>query len=492
MPSIDQLLSRVVERKGFTIQGADQEALFARKGEESLLAAWKLDGPVTAADAQLFLTALDQVRATSGILLAPRGVDPAAQNLVSGAPRVDVWAESRLVHEVGEALVRDALDAAHPAAAAPAVARLPTSTPAPAANIPSGHNAFQATREVAAGNKPTSKFPSLVAQAASASVVSNAGAAYVMPNKPRSAPPADMQATIPQKGSTLGYAWGGGAGGPVNSGIAQIRSGRNPKNGLQEGGTVGARPTTAAAAPASNYIVPSDDVEIVSTPRRGARGAAAAAPAAMEQPAPVRTPAPVETEAYEILSSSKKPPANAAAAATAKVTSGPGTTGCLKLNVTKDDAIARANAKPGSNARLALVPHVTFAFDLHMERQGLPAPIEARGALLINSLNGELRTVDSLDYEAGFPADARKDQEKLQAVDVYDKVKSHMSKTYGRTMNVEREVAGNVVSSTMKIVPDPEEMGLEHKGIQYVPFWEISTTTGVVKVDGYTGQILGA
>ena len=50
-----------------------------------------------------------------------------------------------------------------------------------------------ATQAVQDTNRTSSKFPSLVAQAASASVVSNAGAAYFLPNKKKEQP-ADMQA----------------------------------------------------------------------------------------------------------------------------------------------------------------------------------------------------------------------------------------------------------------------------------------------------------
>lgn len=483
MPSIDQLLSRVVERKGYTVQGADQEALFARKGEESLLAAWKLDGPVSVADAQFFLSALEQVRATSGLLVAAQGVDAAARDLVAANKAVDVWAESRLVMEVGEAYVKDALDAAahHPAASVPA--RLPA-TPG-SANVPSGSNAFQATREVAAANKPSSKFPSLVAQAASASVVSNAGAAYYMPSKPRSPPPADMQGHLPQKaGGALGYAWGGGGGGGhhVDPGIAQVRNGRNPRLKTDQWGNLispdAAPAATAAAAPAS-MIVPGDDVEIISTPRRGAKAAPTPAPA----PAPAARPSALEeTEAYEIITT-KKPAKDAVKAA-------PAGSGVLKVNVTKEDAVAKAGAKPGSTVRLALVPHVAFEYDVNVQRPGMGAPITGKGALLLSSLTGELRAVDALAYADAAPADARKEQEKLQAVDLYDKVKSYMSKTYSRTLNVEREVAGVSMTETMKVVPDPDECGLEHKGMVAVPVWEVVTSTGVTKVDAYAGNVL--
>ena len=485
MPSIDQLLSRVVERKGYTVQGADQEALFARKGEESLLAAWKLDGPVSAADAQFFLTAMEQVRATSGLLVAAQGVDAAARELMGSSRAVDVWAESRLVMEVGEAYVKDALDVAahHPATApAPAGARLPA-TP-PSQNVPSGANAFQATREVAAGNKPSSKFPSLIAQAAGASVVSNAGAAYYMPSKPKAAPPADMQAGIPQKsGGSLGYAWGGGGGSGRTSdpGIAQIRNGRNPRLKTDQWGNLVSPEQAAAQAAAASptpVMVPPDDVEITTSPRRGG-APARPAPA----PAP-RAPAPQETEAYEIITT-KKPAASAPAKAAA-----PASSGVLKLNVTKEDAVAKAGAKPGSTVRLALVPHVAFEYDLNMQRPGMTEAITAKGALLLSSLTGELRAVEGLAYADAAPADARKEQEKLQAVDLYDKVKSYMSKTYSRTLNVEREVAGVTMTETMKLVPDPDECGLEHKGMVGVPVWEVVTTTGVTKVDAYAGAVL--
>src|SRR5579859_7055834 len=115
MQTMDQHLARVAEHKGFTIQGADAEALFARKGDETLLAAWKLDGPVTLTDAQLFLQAYEQVHATHGILVAARGLDAAAKDALAAAKGVEAWAESRLVLEIGEALVKDAVEGVHAA-----------------------------------------------------------------------------------------------------------------------------------------------------------------------------------------------------------------------------------------------------------------------------------------------------------------------------------------------------------------------------------------
>ncbi|HEX2021951.1 MAG TPA: hypothetical protein VHH36_04515 [Candidatus Thermoplasmatota archaeon] len=453
MTTLDQLLARVVERKGFTVAGSDAGALLARKGTESLLVAWSLDGPVTQADAQMFLGAMAQIPATSGILVAPRGVDAGVKEAVA-AKGVDVWAESRLVVEVGEALVRDALDPPHPAAALP-----PTPTAAPA--------------QPAAPAKPAQRaFPSLVAQAASASQSSGSGAAYFMPNKPKPQP-ADMQAQIPQRGQALGYAWGGPAS-TSSPGIAQVRSGKPRIQTDQWGNVVQAAP---AATPTT--IVPDADVEITTTPRKRGAPAAQAASAA---PAPVAA-APQE-EAYEILSS-KKP---AAPAASPVAPAGP-IQGCttLKVKVGRDEAAAKASAR--TPPKLALVPHVAFAYDLHMERPGMPAPVEAQGALLLSSLSGEIRSVDRLEFEAADPAEARKDQVKLTAVDLYDKVKGHMAKTYGRTQNVEREVAGNTVMETLKLTPDPEEMGLDHKGIVYVPVWEMTGPTGPVKVDAYTGAV---
>jgi hypothetical protein len=125
-----------------------------------------------------------------------------------------------------------------------------------------------------------------------------------------------------------------------------------------------------------------------------------------------------------------------------------------------------------------------------MNRPGMPAPVTAKGAILVNSLSGDLRTVDALEFAASEPADARKDAEKLTAVDVYDKVKGHMTKTFSKTLSVEREVAGNTVMENMKLAPEPDEMNLQHRGIVWCPVWEVTGSTGVTKVDAFSGVVL--
>lgn len=465
MPSLDQLLSRVVERKGYTVLGADKEALFARKGEDALLAAWKTDAPLTAADAQIFLTALEQVHAAAGILVAPKGADPAAKDLLAANKTVETWAESRLVVEVGEAYVKEALEA--PTTPAGPVA-FPTAAPAAPAAAPAGPR----------------KFPSLVAQAASAaSNASSSGAAYFMPNKKKEAP-ADMQATIPQgRGGQLGYAWGGATGGgsASNAGIAQIRNGRNPRLKTDQwGNLIDPNKPRAAAAPLVPAMDP--DNEIVSKPKPGRRAAPAPAPAPTPMPAMIDS----DAEAYEIITSKPKKEPSVSAVRE----SSPPACSTLKVVVSKDEAVAKTG-KAG-NPKLALVPHVAFEYDLAMSRPGMAAPVTGSGAVLVNSLTGELRTVDALDFAPAEPGEARKDQEKLTAVDVYDKVKGHVAKAFSKTLNVEREVAGNTVMENLKLTPDPEEMGLQHRGIVYLPVWEVTGSTGVTKVDAFTGNVLSS
>jgi hypothetical protein len=459
MHTLDTLLSRVVERRGFAVQGADAEALFAKKGDEGLLAAWKTDGPLTVADAQLFLAAMEQVHASSGILVAPKGIDAAARDLV--APKgVDVWAESRLVVEVGEALVHDALSSGAGPAAAPA----PGEPAAPAKFPPTPAAAAIAS----AGPPAQHRFPSLVAEAATAaSHASHSGAAYFMPNKPKPQP-ADMQATIGvQKGGALGYAWGGAVGASSNAGIAQVRSGRHPTKKVDAWG---------------NLVEPGGSHELI-PPGQTLATAAAAQPASL---APARGAAPATdgAEAYEIISTPKKGPTVTAVAA-------PPACNTLRPKVTREDALAKTNAKPGAIVKLALVPHIAFEYDLHLERPGIP-PVAAKGAILVSSLTGDLRTVDGqpLAYADAEPKDARKDQEKLTAVDVYEKVKAHMLKTYSKTMNVEKEIAGNTVMETVKIVPDPDEMGLQHRGVVYLPVWEVTGGGVNAKVDAFSGVTL--
>lgn len=459
MPGLDQILSRVVERKGFHVQGADSEALLARKGEDTLLAAWKTDAPLTADDARIFLTAMEQVHAVAGILVATKGAEQPAKDALAANKGVELWPESRLVVEVGEAYVRDALEG-QAAALAP-----PTPTAYPASPGSSG----------GAPTRTPTKFPSLVAQAASAASGNGNGIAYYMPNKQKEQPH-DMRAKIPQgRGGSLGYAWGGMSGGSVSDpGVATVMPSK-PRIKTDQWGNV-VRPGQAAAVAAPAPAAPAE-YEVSSSPRRRQ-----ANPAATGAAPPVVIDS--DAEAYEIITTKKEKPAPAAVMRDAS----PPACSTLAVNVTKEDAVAKSG-KTGS-AKLALVPHVAFEYDLEMNRPGMVAPVTAKGAVLVNSLTGELRTVESLAFAASEPAEARKDAEKMTAVDVYDKVKGYMSKTYSKSMNVERELAGNTVMETLKLTPDPEEMGLQHRGIVHVPTWEITASTGVVKVDGYTGALL--
>ena len=456
---LDHLLSRVVERKGYTIQGADKEALFAKKGDDVLLAAWKLDAALTPEDAQMFLAAIDQLHATTGVLVCPRGADDATKALLATAKGVEMWTESRIIVEVGDALLKDAIEASVPIAPKPMTAA----------------QAYNAAALPAAPVRNPTKFPSLVSQAATASSGSGSGVAYFMPNKKKEQP-IDMQGTISQaKGGSLNYAWGGMAGaGPSSPGIA-TRLPSKPSVKTDQWGNV----VKGAAAGTAPAVIATDDVEITATPRRGTRQAN---PAATGAAPPVVLDA--NEEAYEIITTKKEKPK-----AVVKDASTPSCT-TLKVNVSKDEAVAKVG-KPGT-AKLALVPHVAFEYHVEMSRPGMTAPVTGDGAVLINSLTGDLRSVEGgLAWNPSEPTDAsRKDAEKLTAVDVYDKVKGFMAKTFTKTLNVEKEVAGNTVSSTLKLTPEPDEMGLDHKGIVYVPTWEITTSTGVVKVDGFTGAVL--
>ena len=431
MSGLDQLLSRVVERKGFRVQGADAEALLAKKGDETLLAAWKTDAPLTVDDARIFLSAIQQVRATGGILVATKGAEQAAKDALSVDRSIEVWPESRLVVEVGEAFVRTALDGA---AVAPDAVVAP---PAPAVG-PAGPR----------------RFPSLVAQAATAASGSAHGIAYYMPSKKKEQP-ADMQATIPQqRGGALGYAWGGPGGhvaaGATHAGIATTLPSKPRIQTDQWGNVIPKGATVATATPTA--------------------------------PTPAPRVADAEAEAYEIITMPKKKEKPSVKDAS------PPPCSTLKLNVSREEALAKVGK--GTVAKLSLVPHVAFEYDVSMSRPGMTEALTGKGALLINSLTGELRQIDALAYNDKEPADARKEPEKMTAVDVYDKVKGWMAKTFTRTMNVEKEVAGNTVMSTLKLTPEPDEMGLEHRGIVHLPVWEVTVSTGVARIDGLTGQPL--
>ncbi len=466
MPTMDQLLARVVERKGFLVQGADAEGLLARRGEESLLVAWKINGPITAADAQLFTTAMEQVHASSGILVAPKGCEQAVKDHAASMKTLEIWAESRLVVEVGDAFVKDALGV--PGIDAPASTPMPmAAAPAPAPRVNTAIGAGQ----------------SLVARAATASSGDTRGAAMYMPNKPR---------TVTPEPRMLNYAWGGAPSGTVvDPGVAQIRNGRRPTPQAAAAATpvhqdvdlVSTPRQRAASAPTPMIVPENDDVELVSTPRQSRAAAPAPAPKASSMHLPALAD---DEEEYEIITTPKK---NAASPKTADAA--PQESDSLRASLSREEAGQRAADKVGAvkSARLSLVPHVTFEYNVRVERKELDTPLTGKGAFIVSSVTGELRTVPKLDVGES-PADARRESPKLQAVDVYDKVKSSLTKLYSRDLRVQREVGGVDVSENIRISPSLDELGLSARGILYVPIWEITGTTGSVRVDAHSGDLV--
>lgn len=485
MASLDQLLARVIERRGYTVQGADGEAIFARKTDGSLLVAWKLGAAVTAEDTRTFTQALEQVDASAGILVAPEGTEAEATEAIQGKS-IEVWTESRLVLEIGRALLRDALDA--PAAKAPAP------TPAPAAKPPRG----------------SGRFPSLLAQAASASSVDNRHAAYYMTSKPRAPAASGTPPPAPvAKGSgMLGYAWAGGMGATIDPGVAQVRNGRRPRGEVVEAATPDG-PTLsdiigggdiefvkprrranpgASSAGATTTILKDEDVEIITTPRRPQ-------PSAPAEPEPAAAPAPLlpmadDEEEYEILpgrGDEKKASADDIVPEAAEPTAAEGESTTLRIGVDEEEAVKIAG-KSGT-ARLTLVPHIAFEYDLRMDRPGMSVPLEAKGAMLASGVTGGITMLETLAYADADPK-ARKEPSKLHAVDVYGKVKQHLARTYTKTLRVERELAGNAVMENVKFVPDASEMNLQHKGAVMVPVWEIIGSTGIVRVNAHTGDVI--
>src|SRR5439155_9485830 len=109
---------------------------------------------------------------------------------------------------------------------------------------------------------------------------------------------------------------------------------------------------------------------------------------------PALAPAQAQDDAYEIITTPKK------GAKVTAVTGPAPATNTLKLNVSKEDAIAKVGAKAGAIVKLALVPHVAFEYDVHLERPDLPQPVTGKGAILISSLTGEARNVEKLDWSA--------------------------------------------------------------------------------------------
>jgi hypothetical protein len=215
-------------------------------------------------------------------------------------------------------------------------------------------------------------------------------------------------------------------------------------------------------------------VEEIKTHRRSAPTSSAPSSGGASKHA---APASEEDSGAEIVGGSKVTPKTKLVAQTLPEGS------TLRMHVSREEAAAKAaNLGRLQQAHLTLVPHVTFEYECHLEHELLPQPLNAKGAVLVNAVSGNLRELPALEL-ADPPADADRLQARFSAVDVYEKVKGHILKEVTREVKVEREVGGSTVMGTERIAPSMDELGLNHRGIVQVPVWHLVGEHGSADVD---------
>lgn len=434
MLHVRDLLAQVFVAKGFHVEEGPMGGLLAKSPGETLLVEWKADAPASSGDVRALSAALAPCGAHRAVLVAaagaPAGVVHEATHL-----KIETWSLARAALEVGFA----ALEAAQNAPVDPAPAEVPRA-PAPSLALPSPapspppspYPSISPSASVAVSPiVPNGKPKTLTAQAAA--LANSPTGAVFLPSKPRE---------IKQDSKPLPSAW------DVASGSARIVSS-------------GIDPTASSSA-----------VILKSKP------AAASAHAA---------PPPAHGHDAEIVGGSKvkTAPAKAVAQLPENAT--------LRTHFGAREAAAKATSLGRLQAaKLTLVPHIAFDFDCHIEHEALPAPIDAKGTLLIHTGTGTMRELPSLDL-AEPPKDAEKLGARLTALDVYDRVKGHLLKQTTREVKIEKEVGGSTVMGTEKVGPQsPDELGLAHRGIVNVPVWHFVGEHGSLDVDAVTGEVVAA
>lgn len=490
MPRFEELLRHVFERKGYAVgagrpvigaSGTTYEApIFAQHASGDLIVLWKVHGAVSAED-------LEAVgRAVSDTNVAGAVVATASAANASPAPgsKVDLWSLPRLIAEVGEAYVHAAVQEEGPA---PDGAASGAAAPAP--------------EPVAAPARDKNKFRSLVAMATDVSATAGTDPnVYLYNTKPRSRT-SDAASAKP-----LPYAWSGqGAANaaPTHSSVAEyVQTRRRP----------------AAAAPRAPIMAPEDnDVEIITTPRKRAAPAEPPAPASMvadeeeeyeiitskkprkqavledtpaAAPAPASAPAPAPAAAV-VAARAPEPPAPAAPEWQGP-TAPPQT---CAVRLTREQAARAAAAHVGAarDVRLALVPHIAFDYDASVEHPKLSSPLAGRGAVYVNAVTGAMRDGDAVAFGTSLPEAADPPAPtRLQAADVYEKVKGFLTKQFSRELKVTREVGGNEVYENVRVTPALHQLGLDHRGVVNAPVWVVQGERGTAHVDAVTGALIDA
>ncbi|MHB8606287.1 MAG: hypothetical protein ACYDCK_13640, partial [Thermoplasmatota archaeon] len=286
---------------------------------------------------------------------------------------------------------------------------------------------------------------------------------YIYKSKPK--PVAD------DGGRPLAYAWNGMGASGINTtprALAELEPGHATRHV--------AGVTTHAAELVANRALPN-----AFTPRSETQSSEQAAPAAPARPKwqPKGRP---KTDAFSQL--------HAAAPAWSGPPAPPST---LAVRVAKQDAAQRVVDRIGTlkGARLSLVPHIAFDFDAWVEAESLPEPLSGKGAVLVNAITGTMRDTTPIEIGQTLPeAAAPTGEPKVQALDVYEKVKGHILKQFSRELKVSREVAGVDVFENVKVVPSIDDLGMNHRGVVLVPVWSLTGDKGSVELDAASGAIL--
>ncbi|MHB8586980.1 MAG: hypothetical protein ACYDDF_14215 [Thermoplasmatota archaeon] len=419
------LLAQVFASKGYAVEEGAYGGLVARSGTDVVLIEWKAHGAVTTEEIDALASVMPRVNATRAILVAGDGAPPAI--IEQGAKAgIETWPMARAAVEVGMAALESARTE-EPAAAVP----LPTVAPPTAPTRPASSSAALDPRSAPGAsmlNEDSARIihakppKSLIQEAMSASA--NPSGVVYLPSKPR-APAAEAPRVLPS-------AW------DIASGSASL--------GVEEIKTTHKH----AAAHAAHH------------------GAGAATATVIEAK---------EDSGAEIVGGSKVK----STVVTAKFPDG----ATMRLRTAAADAAQRAPTLGRiQTAQLQLIPHITFDYDCRLENEYLPEPIVAKGAVLVNALSGTLVDVPAVELGEALKEGAPQ-QPRLAALDVYDKVKSHLMKQVSREVKIEREVGGSTVMGTEKIAPSIDELGLNHRGMVLVPVWHLVGEHGTADIEGY-------
>lgn len=463
MPQFQELLAQVFERRGYTVAfGATmtgqsgtsyQVPLLAKSGANALAVLWKTDQPLSATEATSFAGALTDLGLAGGVLVAWAGAEPAATGVAVG--KVEVWNQARTAAEVGDAILAQTLAPAKPTGPVPmtgAAASAPVSTvPVTVVTTPAAAPTPAAPIAAAAVGP---KHPSFLSRAASAAA--SAGDAVLVSGRRKT------EAPSPSDGRPLGYAWTSGG---VSSGLVPA------SKGAIEVPNRARRSEVASNGPAAIPGITGD----------------ANAPATRAPSAPS---APRITPPHGPMDLSPRPTGLPPLPATVPAPTG---TQVLTTVVAKDAALGMAATAVGNvrAAKFALVPHVAFDYDCHVESEYFEKPMTGKGTVLVNAITGTVHNVAPMSLVETVPEAAEVLPAKFTAVDVYDKVKAVLTKVFVKEVSIAKEIDGNEISDTKRISASLDDLNLNHRGIVMVPTWVCQGEKGTAQVDAANALVEG-